>query len=291
MRSDSFWGHVEALRQTLFAIAFTLFLGFILAFFCQDLLFRLLFSPLQKKESSFSYAPLLYQRVTAKKEGLYTPPPQATILSANGATLQEKGYVIAVGGSLDYLIPSTPFLLLSPLEGFLSSLKLSFWTGFLGTSPIWLLLIARFCLPALYPREKRILWLCLPLFLLFLLGGMSFGYFITLPLVTRFFQEFTTIGHPSWALAQTLDFTLGLLLAHGLSFECFALLFVLVYFNIVKPYHLAKGRRYVVVGIFILAAIFTPPDVLSQLLLAGPLIVLFEGILLFGKLRSLSIRR
>ena len=114
--------------------------------------------------------------------------------------------------------------------------------------------------------------------------GIGFAYKFTLPVVMRFLSGFT-IGEPLWALAPTINFVLSLLLAHALCFELFALLFVLVHFGLVRAEHLASGRRYVVVGLFILAAIFTPPDVISQLLLVCPLWILYETINLYAKIR------
>ena len=182
-------------------------------------------------------------------------------------------------------LPETSYIQLSPLDGFLIALKLSFWSALVLTAPLWLYLVAKFIAPGLYNREKKALLLLLPLTLIFMSSGLLFAYKLTLPLVVKFLSGFT-VGTQMWALTNTVNFVLSILVAHALCFEIFALLFVLVHYGIVQSHHLSRARRYVIIGIFILAAIFTPPDVASQLLLVCPLWILYEGVTLYGSLRS-----
>ncbi|MCP5468890.1 MAG: twin-arginine translocase subunit TatC [Chlamydiales bacterium] len=179
------------------------------------------------------------------------------------------------------------YVLLSPLDGFLTALKLSFWSATVLTAPLWLYVLSRFILPALHRSERRALFALLPLALTFLLGGLAFAYYVTLPLLTSFLQTFSTFGETSWALTQTVNFVLSLLIAHALCFELFALLFVLVHYDVVAYITLKSGRRYLVVGVLIIAAIFTPPDVISQLTLAAPLLLLYEANVFYAKLKQI----
>lgn len=180
--------------------------------------------------------------------------------------------------------------LLSPLEGFSTAAKLSLWMGILLSSPLWLYFLLIFLLPALRPRERRLLFPFLVLSLVFIGCGILFAYTITLPIVMQFFKTFNSgLGTNMWSVSQTFDLAIGLLLAHGIVFELYVVLLFFVRFQILSYTLLKKARRGFIVVIFILAAILTPPDVLSQLLLALPMYLLFESVLFYARLKSKKI--
>ena len=175
--------------------------------------------------------------------------------------------------------------ILTPLEGFSCVVKLSFWAGVLLSSPIWLYSLINFLLPALRIGEKKLLLPFLALSTFFIGGGIFFAYKITLPYAIQFFQKFNEgLGENLWGLGKTIDLTIGLMLAHGLVFELYVLLLFLIQFRLLPHPLLKKGRKGVYVCIFILAALLTPPDVLSQLLLAFPMVLLFESAIFYAKL-------
>jgi sec-independent protein translocase protein TatC len=175
--------------------------------------------------------------------------------------------------------------LLSPLEGFFCATKLSFWTGIILSSPCWLYFFLTFLLPALKPREKRALFPFLLLSFLLILGGALFAYRITLPLVFRFFQKFNAgMGENLWSLSQTLNLILKLSLAHAIIFELYVVLLFLIKFGYLRFALLKQARKGVIVAFFVLAALLTPPDVLSQLLLALPMWLLFESALFYARI-------
>lgn len=175
-------------------------------------------------------------------------------------------------------------VILSPIEGFSTMVKLSFWVGLVFSSPFWLYAIMRFILPALSPIEKRALLPFTTLSLIFAAAGGSLGYFITVPMANSFFSSFNAgLGENLWSLQFYCDYTITLLLAHVLAFELIALLFFLLHFGVVSASFLSEKRPYAIVSIFILAAILTPPDVLTQLLLGVPMTILYEGLILYGK--------
>lgn len=177
--------------------------------------------------------------------------------------------------------------LFSPLEGFAAVLKASFWAGLLASSPLWSFFLLRFILPALRGREKRLILPFLGLSVLFIAAGLIFAYMVTLPLVTRFFQNFNQgIGENMWGLGQTLNFALLLVLGHGLVFELYVGLLFLIRFNFLTVDQLRQARRAVIVLLLLLAAILTPPDVLSQLLLAAPMLIFYESAVLYASFRS-----
>lgn len=175
------------------------------------------------------------------------------------------------------------FYFYEPFEGMMVAIKLSFWLGFVCSSPLWVFFLIQFLLPALKPKEKRLILPFIFLSGLFLFLGGFFAYKVTIPLVIGFFHDFNArLGENYWGIGQTLDFVLGIVLGHALVFELYVVLLLLVHFRIFKHSHLKKGRRGVIVGIFVLSAILTPPDVLSQLLMAFPLLIFYEGAILYA---------
>jgi sec-independent protein translocase protein TatC len=162
-------------------------------------------------------------------------------------------------------------------EAFLTYLKLSLFGGFVLAMPVIFYEIWRFVAPGLYEREKRYLVPFVLLSMIFFLGGASFCYFIVFPFVFQFFMSFSDdslLAMP--AIRQYLSFATRLLIAFGLVFEMPIFFFFLGRVGLVSYSGLARQRRLAVVLTFLGAALLTPPDVVSQLMLAGPLMILFE---------------
>ena len=170
-------------------------------------------------------------------------------------------------------------------EAFFVEIKVALFAAFLISFPIIANQLWAFVAPGLYAREKKA-------FLPFLLAtpvlftaGAALAYFVVMPTAFRWFLGFegTTAGLTQEALpamGDYLDLVMHFILAFGISFLLPVLLLLLNRAGIVTREQLSGARRYVVVGIFIVAAIATPPDVVSQLILAVPLMILFEGSLL-----------
>ncbi|RRN53948.1 twin-arginine translocase subunit TatC [Pseudoxanthomonas sp. SGNA-20] len=161
---------------------------------------------------------------------------------------------------------------------FFAPLKLAFFAAVLGSAP-WLLYQAwAFVAPGLYRREKR---LALPLLVssvLLFYAGCAFAFFVVLPSVFGFLAAVKPEGVAMMTdISAYLDFVLVIFLAFGASFELPVALVILVLLGWVTPDQLRAGRGYAIVGIFILAAVITPPDVVSQLLLAVPMCLLYEA--------------
>ncbi|HZH42519.1 MAG TPA: twin-arginine translocase subunit TatC [Lysobacter sp.] len=160
---------------------------------------------------------------------------------------------------------------------FFAPLKLAFFAAMLVSAPWLLYQVWAFVAPGLYQREKK---LALPLLvsavLLFYIG-CAFAYFLVLPTVFGFLAE---IAPPGVAMMTDinayLDFVLVIFLAFGASFELPVALVILAVLGWVTPAQLREARGYAVVGIFVIAALITPPDVVSQLLLAIPMCLLYE---------------
>ena len=171
---------------------------------------------------------------------------------------------------------------------FLVPMKVALMVAFLIALPYVLYQVWAFVAPGLYTHEKR---LALPLvaasvFLFFV--GMSFAYFLVFPTVFKFMANIAPEG-VAWMtdIEKYLSFVMTTFLAFGVTFEVPVVVVVLVRMRVVELETLKEWRSYMIVAAFVIAAIFTPPDVLSQLLLALPLVILFQaGIWLvkfFGK--------
>ena len=169
--------------------------------------------------------------------------------------------------------------------GFFIPIKLAFFTALLVAMPYLLYQAWAFVAPGLYQSEKKlarpILLAAVALFYI----GCAFAWFLVLPMVFGFLALFTpeTVAMVP-DVARYLDFVLVILLAFGLSFELPVAVVILVVLGVVTPAQLREARGYVVVGVFVLAAIITPPDVVSQLMLAIPLCLLYELGIIAGAL-------
>lgn len=165
---------------------------------------------------------------------------------------------------------------------FFVEIKVALFAAFFISFPIIANQLWAFIAPGLYAKEKRaFLPFLLATPILFTMGG-ALAYFVVMPLAFEFFLGFEgeAGGLPANALpemGQYLDLVMRFILAFGISFLLPVLLMLLNGAGLVTRAQLVSARRYVIVGVFVLAALITPPDVISQLMLAAPLIVLFEG--------------
>ncbi len=167
---------------------------------------------------------------------------------------------------------------------FFVPIKVTMFVSLVIALPFVLYQIWAFIAPGLYSHEKKF---AIPLVatstVLFLIG-MAFAYFIVFPVVFHFVATFTPEGvEMNTDIQKYFDFVLALFLAFGLAFETPIAVVILTKMGIVSLKKLKESRPYVIVGAFVIAAIFTPPDVVSQLLLAFPIWLLFElGLLISG---------
>jgi len=168
-------------------------------------------------------------------------------------------------------------------ETFVTYLKVAFFSAIFLGSPLLLIQIYKFIAPGLYKNEKKAL---LPYLIstpiLFLLGGLLV-YYLVMPLAIKFFLSFETMGSTSNLPIQLeakvneyLSLIMRLIFAFGISFQLPILLNLLARIGVVNSEYLKKRRRYVIVIIFTIAAILTPPDPITQVGLAIPLLLLYE---------------
>jgi sec-independent protein translocase protein TatC len=168
---------------------------------------------------------------------------------------------------------------LKPTEGFMLSMKLSFVAGIVISFPLLLLFILQFVLPGLHSQEKRVLWPALAIgFGLFLMGA-CFAYYLVLPRALLFFYEWSgNMGISNdWRIGEYISFATQFTLLFGLSFELPVVVMVFVKLGLLSYETMSKTRSYAILAIFVAAAILTPtPDIFTMLLMASPMIVLYE---------------
>lgn len=183
---------------------------------------------------------------------------------------------LPAGGQMVATAVTTPFFI---------PLKVAMLAAFILTLPHTLYQIWAFIAPGLYQHEKRfILPLVVSSTLLFVVG-MAFAYFLVFPVIFGFLASSAPDGVAVMTdISNYLDFVITLFIAFGLAFEVPIAVVLLVKLGMVNIATLKDIRSYVIVGAFVLGAIFTPPDIISQFMLAVPLWVLYEAGILVAQL-------
>lgn len=178
------------------------------------------------------------------------------------AKLPRGGQMIATGVTAPFFVP----------------LKVAMMAAFLISLPYILWQIWRFVAPGLYAHEKRMAWPLVFASTALFFSGMAFAYFAVFPVVFGFITGIAPQGVAVMTdIDQYLSFVLGMFMAFGVTFQVPVVVIVLVRMGVVSVATLREIRSYVIVGAFIIGAIFTPPDVVSQCMLAIPLWLLYEA--------------
>lgn len=176
-------------------------------------------------------------------------------------------------------LPEKSYLIFTGLtQAFFTYMKISFFASLILTSPFIFYQVWKFIAPALLPTEKKyVVPFVLSSTILFL-GGVLFGYLVVLPPAFRFFVSFNNDYLQAMiSFADYLSLFIKFLLGFGLSFQLPIMMFFLAKLGIVNAKMLSKQRKFAILLIFITAAILTPsPDALSQILMALPLLFLYE---------------
>ena len=168
---------------------------------------------------------------------------------------------------------------------FLTPFKLTLVASLFVAIPVVLYQLWAFIAPGMYRNEKRLAIPLLVSSILLYYAGAAFAYFVVFPLIFAFF---TSVGPADITIMtdinRYLDFVLKLFFAFGLAFEIPIAAVILIWAGITTADNLAKKRPYIIVGCFIFGMLLTPPDVISQSLLAIPMWILFEFGVLFGRI-------
>lgn len=184
-----------------------------------------------------------------------------------------------------YLPEGTSMIATEVASTFLTPFKLVLVSAFCLAMPVILHQAWRFVAPGMYGHEKKLAAPLLISSVLLFYGGLAFAYYVVFPLVFGFFSGITPEGVAYTPdIARFLDTALKLFLAFGIAFEIPIATFLLISAGVVSATDLAAKRPYVIVGCFVFGMLLTPPDVISQALLAVPMWLLFELGIVFGRL-------
>lgn len=186
-------------------------------------------------------------------------------------------YALLATPLVERLPEGAQMIAIDVITPFFTPIKLAFFTAIFVAMPYLLYQAWAFVAPGLYRHEQR---LAMPIFvsatLLFYVGA-AFAYFVVMPLVFGFLTGTVPEGVSMMTdISHYLDFVLVMFLAFGVCFEIPVAVVILVMLGVVTPAQLVKARGYVIVGAFVVAAVVTPPDALSQILLAVPMCLLYE---------------
>jgi sec-independent protein translocase protein TatC len=285
--------HFAEFRKLLVQVLAAIGVGILLCVLFYRPLFALLTLPLEESYQASGLHEEHYQTVRlvnyADAAQRFTLPDNAlppSFLSSEIRILAPGQYELPPQAEIIYLKRIVPaLLLLGPLEGMAAVLKISGYGGIILSSPVWLFFLARFLLPGLKKREKGLVRPFMVLSFSFIALGILFAFFVTAPLANAALLSWNhSLGTNAWTLHHYLDFTLFLLLANGIAFQLFVVGIFAVKLKIVSAKTLAAKRRHAIVAACVLGALLTPPDVLSQLLLAVPLAGLYELLILYARL-------
>ena len=178
---------------------------------------------------------------------------------------------------LERLPKDTKMVAIDVASPFLTPVRLAFFVALFLAMPVLLYQAWRFVAPGLYKHEQRLAMPLLVSAVLMFYVGCAFAYFLVLPKVFTFMLGTTPEGVAMTTdIGRYLDFVLTMFFAFGLCFEVPVIVFILATLGWVTPAQLSTNRPYVILGAFVVAAIVAPPDVLSMILLAVPMCLLYE---------------
>lgn len=289
--------HLKELRASLIKIILVVAAGFGLSLCFYHDIFAFISQPLHSIPSATFSDGLQRQEIRLERfvnRGvepiLFVLPPNTRLVSSiHNNDITPNGYRLLPGDFLDIetLKPVRELTIFSPTEGILSIFRVCFWVALVLTSPLWMYFCMQFIIPALHRKEKRLLIPFLALSALFCAAGIVFSYFVTLPLSNALLWSINAdLGSNLWSLANYFDYTFFLLLANALAFEISLILFFLVHLGVISSAQMSSHRRHAIVAALILAAVLTPPDIPSQLMLAVPIIGLYELAILYAWVRE-----
>ena len=197
---------------------------------------------------------------------------------------------------LEHILKSVgDVVFIAPQEAFIAHIKVALFCGVIISLPYVLYQFWQFIAAGLYEKERKSILFFLPVSVFFFVGGAMFGYGVIVPVSMRFLLGFQTeLIVPMISVSAYISFVGGLTCAFGIVFELPIISLFLTRVGIITPHFLTEKRKISIVLIFILAAILTPPDIVTQSLMAVPLLVLYEVGILFSKMvykKGLEARR
>ena len=182
-----------------------------------------------------------------------------------------------VSEPLRAVLPGNAMIATAPASPLLTPFKLTFYTALFAAMPVVLYQVWAFVAPGLYKKEQRFAIPLLASSILLFYLGIAFAYFVVFPLIFGFFTAVAPEGvEVQTDISQFLDFITTIVFAFGIAFEVPIATVLIVWTGFTTPKKLGKARPYVFLGAFVLGMFLTPPDVISQTLLAVPVYLLYE---------------
>lgn len=179
-------------------------------------------------------------------------------------------------GDLVYLYPG---------EAFFAHLKIALILGIVIASPILIYQILQFAFPAFGKAAKKAVVIGLPFSVLLFCLGTGFAYFVIVPFTYKFFMGFGTDSLTALiSIGSYLSFVLGLVIPFSVVFQLPLIVAILTWIGILSPEFLTRSRKYTILIVFIVAAILTPPDIISQTMMAIPMLILYEFSVVLAKI-------
>lgn len=192
-----------------------------------------------------------------------------------------------VAAPLVSVVPNGELLALSPVSPLTATIALTFYLALFIAMPVILYQLWAFVAPGLYRKEKRFAFPLLATSIVLFFSGMAFAYFIVFPLIFGFVSTFTpeSVNYQP-DMTEYVSFVMMVVLVFGLAFETPIATVLLVWTGITTPDKLGKARPYIFLGAFVVGMLLTPPDIISQTMLAIPIYFLFELGILMSRLLS-----
>ncbi len=189
---------------------------------------------------------------------------------------------VYAGPMLEYLTQGMTLIYIRPPEAMMAYIRVAFTAGLAISSPLIFYQIIAFLLPALKKKEKRVLLAAVFLMFILFAAGVIFAWLVAFPFAINFFDGFASQQlMPYYTASEYVGFVSGFLLGFGLVFQLPLLFWILGALGLISAKFLRASRKYALIVILIIAAIITPPDVVSQVLMGIPMLGLYElGIIL-----------
>ena len=176
------------------------------------------------------------------------------------------------------IAPAGKLYYTKPTEAFFTYMKISIISGLIVSSPVWFYQIWAFIIPALSKGEKKVTFLIVPSAISLFIIGVLFSYYLVLPTAIEFFIGFGTDGlQPLFSIGQYIDFVVGFMIPFGITFELPLIIVALGALGILSSQRVRSFRKIFILLAFIVGGAISPtPDMLSQTMIAGPMVLLYE---------------
>lgn len=176
------------------------------------------------------------------------------------------------------IAPAGKLYYTKPTEAFFTYMKISIVSGLIVSSPVWFYQIWAFIIPALSKGEKKVTFLIVPSAISLFIIGVLFSYYLVLPTAIEFFIGFGTDGlQPLFSIGQYIDFVVGFIIPFGITFELPLIIVALGALGILSSQRVRSFRKIFILLAFIVGGAISPtPDMLSQTMIAGPMVLLYE---------------